>query len=62
MINISPTQVERKLQNHEITMENFEEFRNNHYTIADSNYGLGIDIIESGLMNMLKFKMKKAFK
>ena len=48
--------------NHEITMENFEEFRNNHYTIADSNYGLGIDIIESGLMNMLKFKMKKAFK
>ncbi|MFV0223735.1 DUF3857 domain-containing protein [Empedobacter falsenii] len=48
--------------NHEIKLDEFDKFRNNHYIIADSNYGLGVDIIEAGLMNSLKFKMKKIFK
>ncbi|WP_027381702.1 DUF3857 domain-containing protein [Chryseobacterium daeguense] len=50
------------LVNLEIPKDEFETFRSNHHTIADSNFGLGIDIIEPGLMNMLKFNFKKRFK
>lgn len=50
------------LVNLEIPKEDFEEFRNAHHTIADSNFGLGIDIIEPGLVNRLKFSLKKRFK
>lgn len=49
------------LVNIEIESKDFEEFRSAHHTVADSNFGLGIDIIEPGLMNMLKFSFKKRF-
>ena len=48
--------------NLEIPQSDFEAFRNAHHQIADSNFGLGIDIIEPGVMNMLKFNFKKMFK
>ncbi len=50
------------LINLEIPQSEFEQFRTDHHTVADSNFGLGIDIIEPGLMNMLKFSFKKKFK
>ncbi|MCW3161136.1 hypothetical protein [Chryseobacterium oryctis] len=50
------------LVNLEIEEKDFEQFRKDHHTIADSNFGLGIDIIEPGLMNRLKFSFKKKFK
>ncbi len=50
------------LVNLEIPQNEFEQFRTDHHTVADSNFGLGIDIIEPGLMNMLKFSFKKKFK
>ncbi|KMQ61708.1 hypothetical protein ACM40_05060 [Chryseobacterium sp. BLS98] len=50
------------LVNLEIPQDHFEKFREDHHTIADSNFGLGIDIIEPGLMNMIKFNFKKRFK
>ncbi|PTT37502.1 hypothetical protein DBR28_09830, partial [Chryseobacterium sp. HMWF028] len=40
------------LVNLEIPQSEFEQFRTDHHTVADSNFGLGIDIIEPGLMNM----------
>ncbi|OCA78752.1 hypothetical protein BBH99_20785 [Chryseobacterium contaminans] len=50
------------LVNIEIPQSEFEKFRADHHTVADSNFGLGIDIIEPGLMNRLKFSFKKRFK
>ncbi|WP_312390951.1 DUF3857 domain-containing protein [Chryseobacterium sp.] len=50
------------LVNIEIPQEQFEDFRTAHHTVADSNFGIGVDIIEPGLMNMLKFSFKKKFK
>ncbi|WP_394674148.1 DUF3857 domain-containing protein [uncultured Chryseobacterium sp.] len=50
------------LANVEIPAGDFEEFRKAHHTVADSNFGLGLDIIEPGFMNMLKFNFKKRFK
>lgn len=50
------------LVNIEIPQSEFERFRTDHHTVADSNFGLGIDIIEPGLMNRLKFSFKKRFK
>jgi hypothetical protein len=47
------------LVNVDIPQAEFEQFRTDHHTVADSNFGLGIDIIEPGLMNMLKFSFKK---
>lgn len=52
----------RPVVNLEIPKEDFEKFRTDHHTVADSNFGLGIDIIEPGLMNMLKYSFKKKFK
>lgn len=49
------------LTNLEIPTAAFEEFRNAHHKIADSNFGLGVDIIEEGLLNKLKFNLKKHF-
>ncbi|MBB4805750.1 hypothetical protein HNP38_001022 [Chryseobacterium defluvii] len=51
----------KPLVNLEIPRNDFEAFREAHHMIADSNFGLGIDIIEPGLMNMLKFSLKKKF-
>lgn len=50
------------LVNIEIPRNDFETFREAHHKVADSNFGLGIDIIEPGLMNRLKFSFKKRFK
>lgn len=50
------------LVNLEIPQSEFERFREDHHTVADSNFGLGIDIIEPGLLNSLKFSFKKKFK
>ncbi len=52
----------KPLVNLEIPAEDFEKFRNDHHTIADSNFGIGIDIIEQGLLNLLKFNFKKRLK
>jgi hypothetical protein len=52
----------KPLVNLEIPNADFEEFRNDHHTIADSNYGVGIDIIEQGLLNRLKYSFKKSLK
>ncbi|MFD2942837.1 hypothetical protein [Flavobacterium notoginsengisoli] len=52
----------KPLVNLEIPSTDFEKFRNDHHTIADSNFGLGIDIIEQGLLNRLKFNFKKRLK
>lgn len=51
----------KPLVNLEIPPSEFEDFRTAHHTVADSNFGLGIDIIEPGLMNRLKFSFKKRF-
>lgn len=48
--------------NQEIPFEDFEDFRYAHQVVADSNFGLGIDIIEPGLINLLKFNLKKNFR
>lgn len=52
----------KPLVNLEIPQDEFETFRTAHHTVADSNFGLGVDIIEPGLMNRLKFGFKKRFK
>lgn len=49
----------KPLINLEIPQKDFEDFRNAHHTVADSNFGIGIDIIEQGLLNMLKYSFKK---
>ncbi|WP_281235415.1 hypothetical protein [Flavobacterium gelatinilyticum] len=52
----------KPLVNLEIPQEDFEDFRNAHHTVADSNFGIGIDVIEQGLLNMLKYSFKKRLK
>lgn len=52
----------KPLINLEIPSEDFEDFRNAHHEVADSNFGIGIDIIEEGLLNMLKYSFKKRLK
>ncbi|PAM92017.1 hypothetical protein B4N84_24695 [Flavobacterium sp. IR1] len=52
----------KPLVNMEIPQADFEEFRNAHHTISDSNFGIGIDILEEGIMNKLKFSFKKLIK
>ncbi|GAA3764882.1 hypothetical protein [Flavobacterium ginsengiterrae] len=49
----------KPLVNLEIPQKDFEDFRNAHHEVADSNFGIGIDIIEQGLLNMLKYNFKK---
>ena len=52
----------KPLVNLEIPQSDFEDFRNAHHEIADSNFGIGIDIMEQGLLNMLKYSFKKRLK
>ena len=52
----------KPLVNLEIPQEDFVDFRNPHHTGADSNFGIGIDVIEQGLLNMLKYSFKKRLK
>ncbi|RAV27643.1 DUF3857 domain-containing protein [Sinomicrobium soli] len=49
------------LANQEIPFEDYETFRDAHHLIADSNFGLGIDILEPGLLNRLKYSLRKNF-
>lgn len=51
----------RPLSNIEIPDEAINQLKKDYAIIADSNFGLGIDIVESGLMNQLKHKWKKVF-
>lgn len=51
----------KPLVNLEIPERDFEDFRNAHHDVADSNFGIGVDIIEDGFMNKLKFNFKKRF-
>lgn len=52
----------KPLVNLEIPAADFEKFRTDHHMIADSNFGIGIDIIEQGLLNLIKFNFKKRLK
>ncbi|TCN60601.1 DUF3857 domain-containing protein [Flavobacterium circumlabens] len=51
----------KPLVNLEIPEKDFEDFRSAHHEVADSNFGIGVDIIEDGFMNKLKFNFKKHF-
>jgi hypothetical protein len=51
----------KPLVNLEIPEKDFEEFRAAHHKVADSNFGIGVDIIEEGFLNKLKFSFKKHF-
>ncbi len=42
------------ITNIEIPLEKFEALREDYHKVADSNFGIGIDIIESGFFNSLK--------
>ncbi|WP_017497993.1 DUF3857 domain-containing protein [Flavobacterium sp. WG21] len=52
----------KPLINLEIPEKDFEDFREAHNEVADSNFGIGVDIIEDGLLNKLKFNFKKLVK
>ena len=51
----------RPLSNLEIPDEAMIQLKKDYAIVADSNFGLGIDIIESGMMNQLKHKWKSIF-
>lgn len=51
----------KPLINLEIPEKDFEDFRTAHHEVADSNFGIGVDIIEEGILNKLKFNFKKHF-
>lgn len=51
----------KPLVNLEIPEKDFEDFRTAHHEVADSNFGIGVDIIEDGFINKLKFNFKKHF-
>lgn len=47
------------LTNVEVPLDKFEMLRKAYYEVTDSNYGIGIDIIEPGLFNFIKRIFKK---
>ncbi|MDO4228241.1 MAG: hypothetical protein Q4C98_00340 [Capnocytophaga sp.] len=47
------------LSNVEIPLSKLEVLREDYHKVADSNFGIGIDIIEGGFMNSLKRMFKK---
>lgn len=49
------------LINLDVKAADFEEFRLAHQKVSASHNGLGIDIIEEGVLNQLKFGFKKMF-
>ena len=51
----------KTIDNQEILPEQYEEFRKAYQKVTNSNYGLGVDIIPSGLGERLKFGLKKMF-
>ena len=40
--------------NVEIPLDKLEPVREDYHIMADSNFGIGIDIVEKGLLNSLK--------
>ena len=42
------------LVNVEITLDKLESVRQDYHIMADSNFGIGIDVIEKGFFNSLK--------
>lgn len=46
------------VSNKEILLSELEEIKQAYHKVADSNFGIGIDIIEPGFMNFLKSKFK----
>lgn len=46
------------ITNKEILLSELEEVKNAYHKVADSNFGIGIDIIEPGFLNFLKNKFK----
>lgn len=47
------------LVNKEIPLDEIEKVKNAYHEVADSNFGIGIDIVEPGFMNFLKRKFGK---
>lgn len=52
----------RPISNVEIPQSDLPKLKEDYLTITDSNFGLGIDIIEAGISNLLKSKVSKWFK
>ncbi len=50
------------ISNVEIPHDEIEELKKQYREISDSNFGLGIDIIEKGFFNKLKFTINKILK
>lgn len=50
----------RPTTNFEIPKEEFEDYRKAYFEVADSNFGLGLDILEPGLLNNLKHLFKRS--
>jgi hypothetical protein len=42
------------LTNIEVPLDQFEALREDYHIVADSNYGIGIDIVEKGIGGWLK--------
>ena len=51
----------RPIANVEIPFDQIETLKGDYIVLANSNFGLGIDIVEAGLFNFLKFNFKKKF-
>lgn len=47
------------LSNVEVPLSKLESLREDYHKVADSNFGIGIDILEKGFMNSLKRMFKK---
>lgn len=47
------------ITNKEILLSEIEDIKEAYHKVADSNFGIGIDIIEPGFMNFLKHKFGK---
>ena len=42
------------LTNIELPLHKLEPIREDYHTMADSNFGIGIDVVEKGFLNSLK--------
>lgn len=51
----------KPVANVEVPFDELESLKKDYITLANSNFGLGVDIIEPGLLNFLKFSFKRKF-
>jgi hypothetical protein len=51
----------KPLTNIEIPFSDFDKLKNDYFKVHDSNFGLGIDVIKSGFINSVKYKLKLLF-